>query len=238
MTAQEFKQEILDHYLDQDLQVTVDRGPSKWTTGNGLLHCGIFYTLLSLSNILDRDDCDRFNKAVFQCWVKSGNITVFGLLNRDAGRPDHEAHDDYIGVCAASFFTHSNVSALINSYGAGNHYSYDNTNPYKFDFGSWHARFPGLIGFYRLSCSLPPGWAQTLMLLAHFKFGASDNAKDNILDWLMAQVIKRSSSRFNGAIESWEKSLGEQFHSLGDIFAPYFGSAHPFSKIKSLSGVL
>src|SRR6267154_669901 len=113
-----FKEQILNYYLDGDGQVTVDKNPTKWSTGNGLLHTGLFYMILAINQILDDADKLRFRKAVDDCWVraKSGHV-IPGLLNRNPGRPDLEGQDDYVGVCGGSYCVRDDSASNIVIYG-------------------------------------------------------------------------------------------------------------------------
>ena len=126
----------------------------------------------------------------------------------------------------------------IYQYGDKHFFVYDNEDPGTCSMKRCHGRFPGLIGFYRLCNNMAPGNIQTLLLEIKIKRGVGDYVSGTILEWLMVQVMKRQSSRFNEAIEKWEKSLSAKYSSLGELFSKYFGLEHPFSRIQSYSGEL
>lgn len=234
MDKASLKQEVLDHYLDDDLQVTIDRDPGHWSTQNGLMHTGVFYTILGINNLVEYADKDRFNRAVKACWANG----IPGLLNRNPGRPDLEAHDDYIGVCAASYFLQSMVGTDILNYGENNLFCYNNVHPGTFTLQCWQGKFPGIVGFYRMAANRSPGNFQTLAILTNLHLGVKERADQNILMWLMVSVFRSQSSRFNDAIAWWDSELRLKYGTLGNMFKEYFGNSHPFAKINSMNGIL
>lgn len=237
----DFKNEILSHYVDEEYQVTIDRNPTKWSSGNGLLHTGIFYTILGINNLLDYNDRRRFQRAVDLCWVRDRDSQpIYGLLNRNFGREDKQAHDDYIGVVAGGVFTGTDVCRFIYEYGNRNLYSYDNTHPYnknifsKDFWTSFQGRFPGLIGFYKISADKYIGFFDSKSIELKFKFQNIDDASGTIMAWLTAKAIKQKTSRFNQVIDSWEKRVSDKYGILGNLFRPYFGDRHVFSQLKGV----
>lgn len=142
-----FKDEIIKHYIDEDLQVTVDRNPSKWSTGNGLLHTGLFMCLLYGSKKLELQDIYRFKLCVDLCEDQKG------LYDRNKGRNDKNAHDDSIGVAAGSVIANLNYHVDILDYGLKNNFVYDNVDHSNNIINSpwaFRARFPFLILWYFL----------------------------------------------------------------------------------------
>ena len=234
MDLASFKQEVLAHYMDQDHLVTVDRDPGKWSTGNGLLHTGIFYLILGINNAAEYSDRGQFASIVRACWSHG----ISGLLDRNPGRPDKESQDDYIGIMAAAYLLSSPVAVEILNYGKRNFFSYDNTNPNRFVLSACHLRFPGLIGFYRLCCRQDPGWLQREALFFKLCQSIPDNTQTNILGWIMNQVIKWQSSYLYEEAVDWEKRLFQKYKTLGNLFSGYFGPNHPFSKINSPGGLI
>ena len=232
MTIEEFRHEVLFHYLDRDLLVALDRDPSEWSTGNGLLHLGLFMVVLYRQGILDGSTAAIFDKAVNQCYVKDLlKQPILGLLNRNPGRTDMESRDDYIGVAAASALLCTRHAPDIRKYGEQNGFNYNNQDPGKFTWNSWHGRFLGLPGFYAMCAGKNPGIVQNMALKLKLFFYPKE-FQGEILMWVMTQVLKRLTPQYDGLINRFEKHLTQKYPNLGSLFLPYFGESHPFSKLE------
>jgi hypothetical protein len=219
-----FKDEIKAHFMDEEGLVTKVRNPGHWSTGNGLLFTGLFYSLLGVRGELEPSDKDHFEKAVEACFVNR----VTPVLNRNKGRPDFEGWDDYNGVVAAAFFVGSDIAKDILNYGEANCFNFNNEQPKKFTLRSWFGRLPGFPGHLRLCGKSSPGNLQTLCLLHEFQKGCKNESDPDANTWLRVEVARRASSRFNESIAAWDKSLKKVYGSLGRMFEPSFGSDHPF----------
>lgn len=146
------KEEILREYVDQDRQIVIDRFPSKWSTGNGLMTTGLFYTLCSLLGDIDDADRDRFEIAVMLCQQDPG------VYNRNPDRRDANAHDDVVGVVAASVLMNETFHIDVLTHGKANKFIYNNTedtrftrntlNPTRWQWWSFRLRFPFEILWY------------------------------------------------------------------------------------------
>lgn len=231
MKIEDFKQEIYAHYFDKDYQVTIDRDPGKWSTLNGLLHAGFFYVLCAKHGAISDFDREMFSKMVDMVWVEG----YPGLMHRHQNHGDiKQAHDDYIGVMAASYYLKTNHAIKIYEYGQKNCFKFDNQNPEpKFfqSWSSWHGRFPGLIGYYSLCYQDPPGNAQTVLLVQALKEKISERADAGLLGWLKAQVIGQQSSRFNESLKVWNDNFFKQWGSLQNCAKAYFGEKHPMAEL-------
>lgn len=141
------KQDVLDHYLDVDGLVTIDRDPSKWSTGNGLMHLGFFTCLLAGGDNLTAADVVRFNSAVRGCQVAPG------LYDRNPGRPDADSHDDANGVVSGSVVCGLPFHRDVLIYGLKHFFFYDNVdqtfNGWK-DLWAFRLRFPFVVLWYFL----------------------------------------------------------------------------------------
>lgn len=224
-----FKEEVLAHYMDSEGLVTTDRDPGKWTTGNGLLYTGIFYSILALSRQADAADVRRFSDAVDPCWVGEHE----GLLERNDGREDLQAHDDYIGVVAASYLLNTPHASKIESYGSKRCFNYNNVKPNEFSFRTWQGRFPGLIGFYRAAAKKEQGLIQKLGFSVTITSNALTSKEyygSKILAWLRIQVIKQQTFDCRDAIEFWERRFRKDYGSLAALLAGYFGEKHVFAR--------
>lgn len=214
--------------MDEDGLVTIDRDPGRWSTGNGLLYTGIFYTLLFLRGEALPEDVVRFSKTVYNCWQ------VPGVLNRNPGRPDLESHDDYIGVMAASYHLNTPHAKIICGYGEKHWWSFNNVDPCKWALQTYHGRFPGLVGYYRMAARKPPGMLQSLMLNAKITASAcpSENASGKILTWLMTTVLEAENKPYFGdSIELWKARMKHDYKTLNGLFSTYFKPSHPFSQV-------
>lgn len=253
MTASEFKAEILNHYIDVEKHITIVRDPKtkdfghglgKWSSGNSLLHDGTFYVLLALNNIADQDDKIRFTEAVDSCWEGDKDHSVVGLLERNEGRPDKQAHDDYQGVMAASYFLNTYHAIAIAQYGENHNWSFNNVDPHSRSLVDWaknyHGRFvaDAIIPFYKMSSGQDISWFDSLQIKTAIKCGPSKDSSGAIMDWLRVQVFKKKTDKFNHLIEEWEQRAIKIYGSLGGMFAPYYGSDHPLAKLSRIDGVI
>lgn len=237
MNSKEFKEEILTHYLDRDLQVTIDRDPTPWSTGNGLLHTGLFYVLLHLNNLITEEDRLRFTKCVDGCWAGPDDAATVGVLERNPNRPDKQAHDDYQGVMAASFLLKTYHAAVITQYGENHNWSFNNEHPDEFSLATCHARFVDIVPFYKLAASVELSAIDKMRFKLAVNLGPSEAHDGSMMQWLRIQVAKAYPDEFGSQISSWDERFEKQFQSLGKLFEPYFGSHHPFSQITSITGV-
>lgn len=140
--------ELLKHYLDEDFQITVDRNPGKWTTGNGLLHTGFAVVLLRRLNINIEYDW------AFSAFQLAETPQQPGVFHRNFNRLDRNAHDDYYGIVAASSVMGWDFHKRVLIHGLKHCFFYDNTN-HKFDtiddIRSWRIRMPFVILWYFLA---------------------------------------------------------------------------------------
>lgn len=145
------KQQLINEYLDEDLQFTIDRFPTKWSSGNGLMHTGFVITLFKKLSLLGELDVERFKKAVELC--ENGP----GVYDRNKGRDDANAHDDTIGVCAGSVAGRLKKHRDVLLCGLKTCFIYDNEgetdfiddlNPLKWEWWSFRLRMPFEILWY------------------------------------------------------------------------------------------
>lgn len=215
-----FKQEVLQHYTDQDFQITVDRDPGKWTTGNGLMHLGFFICLLHGSGQLELSDIEFFQKAVNMC--QEGND--LGVYDRNQGRQDKNAHDDATGVVSGSAVSGCQFHKDVLSHGIKNFFVYENVDG-KFngikDLWAFRARFPFLILWYfllnkKLRILLP-------IMIAYLCFTKkSDRADSTIMNYCKVESLVSVYPKLKIFRNWWLK------HSdLKTKTEEYFKSEHP-----------
>jgi hypothetical protein len=214
--------------MDSDGLVSVIKNPGRWSTGNGLLYTGMFYTMLVLRGEARTDDLKRFEDAVINCYVPG----YPGLLNRNPNRPDHEAQDDYIGVMAAGFHLKSKIAETILNHGMSHNYCWNNESPESYSLECDHDRFPGLIYFYQ-SCAekLVSKYSNILLSLEIF-FDAffKNDISDHCLTWVKTTVLAETSLICAFSASLWNWRIEKKFGSLNMLFSKYFGEDHPFSR--------
>ena len=225
MSIQEFRQEVLDHYMEaDDLFVSPVRSPGHWSTGNGLLYSSFFYSILLLNGCLTEEDRVRFITMVDRCWA------VPGLLNRGKNRPDENAQDDY-HIATASYLVQTDHAKAIYAYGRDNKFSYDNQNPNKFKWSKWHGRFPGRPGYYALCAGEEPGCVQDKLIKIDIASGPSKDAGALMQQWLRNQIYRRFSPYAQQVID-WEARFMSKYMSLSTAIKGEMGNnpEHPFVK--------
>lgn len=228
MKLDEFKEEVLGHFIDTEGLVTVDRDPGKWSTGNGILFTSLFYSILFVNNAVTPEDFIRFSKAITRCWVGK-NI---GLLERNDGREDLQAHDDY-HVASASYLLKTYHSEAIWNWGKDHCWSFNNQNPQKWSFKTWHARFLGHVPYLYAASYKKLSFMQTLALKFVLKLTSWESADDVMKTWLKVQVLKNIEG-FEKSTQSWENILQQRYGSFGKVLEKYFGTNHPFSQVPNL----
>lgn len=208
------KDEVVKHYIDQDGLVTVDRDPSKWSTGNGLMHLGLFATMLmALKQASYADACD-VDEAFENC------MKAPGIYNRNPGREDLIAHDDLIGVAAGSLAISSSLRTdYILTYGLKHFLFWNNTK--TFTINAFRGRALSFMLFILSANSFfvrhlfkPFAW-----LL--FKFS---NPTDYhvMLNYMMLEALAKKSPMFKKLRDEKVKTMG-----LSSAISAYFGVNHP-----------
>lgn len=221
-----FREEVELHYTDPEGMITQVRDPAeKWTSGNHLLILGTYHAILAHLGLgISRDAID-FAAAVRPCEVEPG------LYNRNAGRKDKQAHDDYIGVVAGSVACGAAFHKDVLSYGESHFWIFDNDG--QFLIGDCFFRHPGLVPFFRASNG------QKLCVFSQVTFSLSllwnsftnkDATSGVILRWLQIQVMGGKHWLIDRAIAFWKKRMMVKYPGgMGEVFAIYYGSGHPFA---------
>lgn len=219
------RDEVISHYTDQDLQVTVDRDPGKWTTGNGLLHSGLFICMLHGSDQIERTDMLRFSNAVEMCEV------VPGVYDRNQGRKDQNAHDDAVGVVSGSVLCNLHFNIDVLWHGITHLFCYDNVDN-KFngikDLWSFRGRFPVHIAWYFAlgnKLFLPT----VLLVLTSIALNKNTTKSDVKLQaYCMLESLSCKYEFLSGFRSWWLKGA-----NLPGAVASYFGQDHPLVKLST-----
>jgi len=239
VNAAEFKAEVLEHYTDSDGLVTKDRDPRGVRTGgNQLILTSLFYYLLWRAGACKPEDVTRFNWIVNSCWA----FGMPGLLDRNPGRPDFEAIDDYRAVLFASHFLNTVHAGQIVSYGEDHWWIFNNVKPGLITAVKWgdacFYRYPGFPGYARLCACRPAGPLQAFMLGCSISSNAYGmDADQKILTWMAVQVAReRALMNCMDAVELWERKLSATYGSIAKVFATSYGADHPVARFSLLAG--
>lgn len=224
-----FREEVEQNYTDAEGMITSVRDPKeKWTSGNHLLITGTYYVLLSYLDRTTEADVENFKKLVKSCEVRPG------VYNRNQNRPDAQAHDDYIGIVAASYFLQSDFHREVLDHGENNNWTFDNTDNDIVEINSYFSRFPDFVPFVRAANGKSPSlWEQVLFAIAILVSAFSDKNETSgkILKWLEIQTIRNKYFIIDSAIFFWKKMIFKKYpNGMGDVFGIYFGKDHPFAK--------
>lgn len=226
----DLRNEVLDHYIDQDGLLTVDRDPGPQTTGNGLMHIGFFVALCEHFGMLDDRVLATFKKALASCENEPG------LFDRYPGSDTANAHDDYVGVVAGSaILNESEYPAYkrVLERGIKEWYIYNNTDDKQFvkglDIRNWQwwsfrLRFPLQILWYNILCGrftfLTPLLALSLLMRRKINYGA-------ILDYMIFRSL-------NSCLLSKFYWTNKRASDLQAATLDYFKETHALPRLVSL----
>jgi len=195
----ELKLEILQHYTDEDGMVTIDRDPTKWSSGNGLLHTGLARVLYKHVGIDNNLDGITFRNTVAACEVSPG------LYNRNPKRSYQNGHDDYTGVVSGSVATESDFQNDVVTHGVKNLGTYNDDGKFKpqdFLFRQfWHTFFWFIATKRFYTLPLVP------ILLAKL-FIVRSTGYSILHTYMMLQTIAFLYPRLNRLIQAKIKRLG------------------------------
>lgn len=239
-----FKEEVLSQFMDEEGLVTIDRNPTPRSTGNGLLFTGLFYTLLHKMREATAEDVARFSRTVDGCWEGPyGDARYVGLLERNDGREDAEAQDDYYGVVAASFHLGTEHASQIHDFGYLHWWCFDNVDPGSLTPRFCHLRFPGLVGLYKAAVKPHhPGFLHNHLIAGKIltnAYSSKDDIDGKIMTLLMISVLEQIDycALVGDAMNVWKKQFRKNYGTIGRMVAPYFDKPsnsfdHPFSKLE------
>ena len=222
----DFRTEIAQHYTDPEGMISQVRDPqAKWTSGNHLLITGTYYSILSLIDTISEKDRSDFVSVVTPCEVEPG------LFNRNKGRLDKEAHDDYIGVVSASYFLDAAFKRDVLQYGRAHWWRFDNDNDGDLESLFW--RLPDFIPLVKaangMTLNLFNILAFSVSLIAN-ALSKKDDTSGIILRWLETQVMAKKSWAIDVEIAFWKRQILKKYPGgMGDVFGIYYGKDHPFA---------
>lgn len=227
MKPEEFQERCKPYWDIEDLFADRPNPVGKWNGGNMLLDTAMYYLILrKLGWEPTEQDRERFFNQVFQCAVPS----YIGLFNRNPGRTDLQAHDDYTGVAAASSFMRPMLARGIYLHGCEHFWSYNNVEPSKWTAQTFHGRFLGQVPHYHACTDRDPGifsrlaWVVDLQASAH-----SESASGVRLAWCRVEAMRSRPFAPKLAIAYWEDRVNRIWKDMGRVFTAYHGERHPFA---------
>jgi hypothetical protein len=161
-----------------------------------------------------------------------------GLFSRRPGDRRLEAHDNYIGICALSYFFNLRYAFDVLVYGMRNGYCYNNVEPSKYDVKA--QRQGSEIAFYHLCAKHIPDIANSIWLALGIIVGCFKRDMGSIqLASLKVAVIK-SELKHQPVIQGLVLGLAVKYYEytlkkiggLGYVFKRYYRDEnHPIRRI-------
>ena len=213
MTKEELKKEITNNYTDyNDYQVTIDKNPGPWSTGNGMMHTGLVMCMYEALGLLNSVDKMKFKTAVSLVQKSPG------LYHRNPGRLDQNAHDDLIGIAAGSMVTDSKFHKDIANHGLKNFFIWNNDGELKAqDFLGRHVFYMA----YFLSAYLPLFWLTFFKLIL---------VKPKSYKILLNYMIVESIAKIYPSAKTFRNNFVKST-KIAEECARYFGENHPVAKL-------
>lgn len=220
------REQILDHYLDDECQVTIDRDPTPGSTGNGQLYHSVFIVRLHQLGQLRPEDRARF---AAMC-DRSQYLPGLHHRSQHKGAGELNSWDNYLGIAAADAFAKMGPAADIVEHGRRHGWHYNNVDPADHTWQSWHAWRAGLIASYRMGAGREPGCMDLHSLnLAIRGNNSSSDGGSRITGWLMVELCNLQRV-LPEACQLWENSVRDRFGGMAGVMRAAFPDHpdHPF----------
>jgi hypothetical protein len=236
----EFKEQIYAHYRDESGQITIDRDPTPNSTGNGLLHYGLFITMLKELGIAQIDDIEALEMLVDKCTVRGADgKPIYGLVHRSLWKTTElEGPDDYYGLLAASFHSDNDFAEKFVEYFEENNGVINNLNPGVLTNPNvWFDRMPGFAVFARICATKKSGRVVSIyekailatVLLAS-SFGKASDA--HVKEYLQLTVARKVCPLLFWPVWwVWSWRTKKTFGSISGSFEDYFKGS-PFCQVE------
>lgn len=241
MDIKSIKKEITEHFMLSNGLVTVERDGDAHSVGmgNGLMHTGLYYAVLSEKLAFDVADAAMFSITVKACYVPGHD----GLLNRAPWKKDPETHDDYILVLGGGYLARCKVlvKTVVDTLEQRKWYA-NNVNPYSKDpvdyLNGWFDRFPGLVTFFK-TCSRICNpvtisvWEQ-LVLAAQLAVSAFNKKSDGHIQSSVKLWVCRKEYPivFVPVWWFWSKIIRKRYGSVPKSWEGYLGVGHPLTLVE------
>ena len=242
MNALELKREIYENYMDADGLVTVahqklcSAADMERGMGNGLLHTGLFYTILAECGALTQLDIDNFNEAIRRVTVVHNGRSVEGLVHRKTTKKqDQQKQDDYYAIISASYHGWTAFAKDTYQHGQRNNWHWDNLRP----FGSpnvetYFDRFPGFVPYVRMGARDKLSVYETLPMIGSIiavAFSDRGNSDSRIHRWCQCTVFRKEQPALGGITADLFRFITtKKFGSIPKSWEGYFGPTYVGSK--------
>jgi hypothetical protein len=171
------------------------------------------------------------------------NAGIPGLFNRSPYWLDHEAFDDYIGLCAASYFVGLSFARDAYNYaqnfpgqwkGIKFRYHFNNREPMKWYWKSWLGRSPSFVAHVKYCAEERPTLFQRTawrIAILHSMSRPVTDGDSYIMSWLLLQVAGDKGWLNRLVKRTWYKNLYKKFpDGMRDVAKVHFEPGHPFTK--------
>lgn len=232
MNEQDFRALQAD-YIDSHGLVTVEPHSPPNSTGNGILHLGLYLAELNEYGWLKTSDITQALDTLNACSVRVEGIRlpIFWRTPDKKNADDSNAHDDYLGVAITGLHPHgiSLCDALVD-YAKRYYWCFNNQSPGTFRLKFWHGWRLPWRAHLKIATTDGIGLMEELSLaisiLLHFPQERRSDAC--IHTWLSIHLSRRKSPLCRLAGKVWERRTRKKFGSIGNSFTGYFKSAiHP-----------
>jgi hypothetical protein len=237
-----------EYDFDNDVLPYVERfpyisnKPKEQPDGNPILYLGLTLCAKRQFFELTKRDFDL----VTETYKRSAKAP--GLITRGEHKwPDHQAHDDLIGLTHASYFTDFRPAHEIYNYGEENYWFYnpagvkwfkDEHGKFKWfaKFKCFHAIRPGVVQHYKLAAGQALDIIDQIWWAIGIMTGKKNNEGGLQLEWLMVDLYLNQSHRYaicDKAAMLWQNALymNQKYPQLmGSVFEKYFGPDHYLAK--------
>lgn len=156
-----------------------------------------------------------------------------GLICRSRfKKEDHEAHDDYIGLCYLSYFASMTIANEIVAYGRAHNWMYNNTKiKWPWAIKCWHWRLFGTIQHYKLAAGIGLNFLDKFLWAASIYSPSGDESGINLQTLKVDLYInqKHRSWIMDFAVNHWQTCLYTEPKYpflIGSVFEIYFGKNH------------
>jgi hypothetical protein len=205
--------------------------PKKWNgtvkeTENGLMYSGIYYLMLEDVTVGERDE---FIRLVDSCSVEKNGTKYTGVYHRNPGQADNlNGHDDVSLVSAASAKLDTLHKEQIYCHGKDYNWSYNNTDPAKWTFRSWHFRHPNVITQYYRSVGMSRNIFWNIVEFLTIIF-IGTYVPGHMMTWARLKTSPKTWY-YNILKRIWIKRITSKYGSIRNMFADHFGTEHPLVK--------
>jgi hypothetical protein len=225
MTGADFDLELAPYIVEKPY---ISNQPGDKPDGNPILYMAL--ALCIKRRYFDLSESDRL--LVVDTYYDAEEAP--GLLNRSRFKVgDHEGHDDYIGICHASYFTDNAIARYICASGSSHSWFFNNAGlKFPESLRAWHYIRPGTVAHYKMAASLPLNIVDKILwAIRIYFFSKSESGLQ--LQWLMVDLFCAQKEKpwiMFKAASRWFKKINDRPEKMGGVFSTYFGPSHLFSR--------